>query len=665
MTNMVRVNVNTADMDKLKTVPGIGPKGARSIIELREAVGIISECDLKTLPLFRNFWLSFVSFYDPTVSSPANIQDNQSPPSDGATGGQPLPIGEVLKLNLPPDEEDEIAEPGDGVASSFLQERAKFEREQERFILDKIEMEKAVAAERQAVELNRKRAITAAEERSRKEHAEMQRHLNEERLGFEEHLKLIQKQNKELLEEHIAEFQSQINDLRRENDNVLRLKQLDEREIKRLENVIVTERRNVHQDFEREVERKIVDQNSRREFSSKSYTGSNKSLGSGRSHNSVSQNLEALKELSSPPVEDDYIPDERLSKSRGRDNEPHAQGQGRYRGDDSTSRGKSPVNKLPMIPKSIRFTGESESNWPAFVAKFDLFCKVHKFTKNEKFNNFCWCLEGKASVYFALVTKRNPDLNIDDLYSLFETRFDFKDLEETALLRFQSAVQGPCEPLEEWADRTLQLADKAFKQYSTQHMHKQACMRFCQGVFDKKAAQCVANQRPVTMESALEKMRLFQYNEQLINKPSLRKTVNAVEYSDDEDDRPLAIQAISSNSRVPRPRSSPVYPKSLTHTEDRLSRVEEKLSKIPVIEDSLKKLSTQMELLLATQPSRQRSFSPMRKELGYRQSRSPSPRRFSDACFTCNEKGHFMADCPNNKKVKFAALKETGSDVMA
>ena len=69
-------------------------------------------------------------------------------------------------------------------------------------------------------------------------------------------------------------------------------------------------------------------------------------------------------------------------------------------------------------------------------------------------------MEGKASVYIALVTQRNPNLDIEELYDLFETRFDFKDLEETALLRFQSAVQGASEPLEEWADRILQLANK-------------------------------------------------------------------------------------------------------------------------------------------------------------------------------------------------------------
>ena len=35
------------------------------------------------------------------------------------------------------------------------------------------------------------------------------------------------------------------------------------------------------------------------------------------------------------------------------------------------------------------------------------------------------------------------------------------------------------------------------------------------------------------MESALERMRLFQFNEQSINEPSVRKTVNAIEYSED------------------------------------------------------------------------------------------------------------------------------------
>ena len=73
------------------------------------------------------------------------------------------------------------------------------------------------------------------------------------------------------------------------------------------------------------------------------------------------------------------------------------------------------------------------------------------------------------------------------------------------------------------------------------------------------------------------------------------------------DDKP----AITSIPRAPHPRSSLVHHKSSTHMEDRLSRVEEILSKIQVIEYSFKEIVTQLEMLLSTRQSRQRSLSPI------------------------------------------------------
>ena len=355
-----------------------------------------------------------------------------------------------------------------------------------------------------------KRERAANEERCRKSEADMDRRLYSERVAFDDNLKVLKKQNKEQVEEQMSRFQSEINDLRRENENIARKKLSDDKEISRLESLIDTERRKSQRDFERQVERKIVDHSNKNEYVNHSSSASG--LGAGRSRK-LDHELYMLNKFAHEIDynEDENLYDEHHAKSPVRSYHEHtARGHDRYNDDyESKSRGKYLLGKIPMLPKSIRFTGESESSWPAFVAKYDLFAKVHKLTKEEKLNNFCWSLEGKASVYYALVTKRSPNLDIEELYDLFETRFDFKDLEETALLRFQSAFQGASEPLEEWADRILQLADKAFKQYSANHMTKQACMRFCQGVFDKKAAQYASNLRPVTMKSALEKNEIF------------------------------------------------------------------------------------------------------------------------------------------------------------
>ena len=46
--------------------------------------------------------------------------------------------------------------------------------------------------------------------------------------------------------------------------------------------------------------------------------------------------------------------------------------------------------------------------------------------------------------------------------------------------------QNKDEKTEEWADRVLTLATKAFKSLPDEHIHKQAVLRFCHCCYDKK-----------------------------------------------------------------------------------------------------------------------------------------------------------------------------------
>ena len=83
----------------------------------------------------------------------------------------------------------------------------------------------------------------------------------------------------------------------------------------------------------------------------------------------------------------------------------------------------------------------------------------------------------KASEYYALLVERNQDMAYMDLIRKLEKRFGFRELPETAQVQFNNARQTPDELLEDWADRVLSLATRAFRDLPETHMYQQAVVR--------------------------------------------------------------------------------------------------------------------------------------------------------------------------------------------
>ena len=121
-------------------------------------------------------------------------------------------------------------------------------------------------------------------------------------------------------------------------------------------------------------------------------------------------------------------------------------------------------------------------------------------------------VDGKASEYYALLVERNQDMAYMDLIRKLETRFGFRELPETAQVQFNNARQTPDELLEDWADRVLSLATRAFRDLPETHMYQQAVVRLCQGASGKEAEGYSSNSRPKNIEEAIDKMRCFQHS---------------------------------------------------------------------------------------------------------------------------------------------------------
>jgi hypothetical protein len=120
------------------------------------------------------------------------------------------------------------------------------------------------------------------------------------------------------------------------------------------------------------------------------------------------------------------------------------------------------------------------------------------------------CFPGKASEYYALQVERNQEMVYMNLIRKLEKRFGFRELPETTQVQFNNARQTPDELLEDWADRVLSLATRAFRDLPETHMYQQAVVRLCQGTADKEAGSYASNIRPKNIEEAIDKMRWFQ-----------------------------------------------------------------------------------------------------------------------------------------------------------
>ncbi|VDI54997.1 Hypothetical predicted protein [Mytilus galloprovincialis] len=167
---------------------------------------------------------------------------------------------------------------------------------------------------------------------------------------------------------------------------------------------------------------------------------------------------------------------------------------------------------------------DGKGNWQAFFTKFARYAEVCEWGPQECKDQLCWCLEGKASEYYALITERDKEVSYRELVEKLHKRFGFKLLPETAQVQFNNARQAPEESLEDWADRVLSLATRAFRNLPEEYMYEQAVMRLCQGIENKQLGVQISNLQPQSIEEAIDKIRLFQHNTQAIyGKPNRRE----------------------------------------------------------------------------------------------------------------------------------------------
>ena len=282
-------------------------------------------------------------------------------------------------------------------------------------------------------------------------------------------------------------------------------------------------------------------------------------------------------------------------------------------------------SEIPSIPKTLMYDGVR--SWEAFVTKFLKYANARGWNQQERFENICWCLEGKAGDYYPVACRGLAINDFDSLLAKFATKYGDYDLPEIMESSFQEACQGVQESVSDWADRISLLGSNIFGGLSDQHYaSRQVVTRFCGGLLDKEMGEYVTRQRPRDLDEALESVKWALHSKRVVRGKPRRDIRQVYNYNMD---RGPSVAAIS----------LPQHSNSDFMIEKRLTEVEKKLGDfITKTSKGLEELGNKINRLLSRRESRGASPSPARGPGG------------QGICFHCQEPGHFRNECPKRSE---------------
>ena len=178
-------------------------------------------------------------------------------------------------------------------------------------------------------------------------------------------------------------------------------------------------------------------------------------------------------------------------------------------GEDREWQRKHNVKVMKTFPKNLVFDGKS--NWSAFKHKFSTYATAFGWTSEDCLNCLSVSLTEKAADFYAILLEQKQKLTYRQLLSKLERRFGCTELPSVTQGLFEQATQAPGESLEDWADRVMTLATRAFRDLPEGYATEKTVLRICQGLADRKIGFEVCMRKPKSVEEALNMIKWHQF----------------------------------------------------------------------------------------------------------------------------------------------------------
>lgn len=272
------------------------------------------------------------------------------------------------------------------------------------------------------------------------------------------------------------------------------------------------------------------------------------------------------------------------------------------------------------------------------LGRLTRFSEIRNWRPQESRDYLGWCLEGRASEYYATIISQDGDIGFGHLMQKMEKRFGYKEIPETAQLKINSLSQESGERLEEWADRVFQLALRAYEGLPEDYMLKQAIKRH--GCTDKEAGQYAINLHPSTIEETIDNLKSFQYNHHAIYGKG-RRGVREVAVCGEEAELSACPHATVAQVRSPKSQGEGVT-RRMIKLEDQMGTLASSMEAIMKKMDALVRDRSASPQRTRFNRSPQRNFQQQTRPSSRSPSPSPDPR-----CFHCGGAGHYRNACPS------------------